>query len=445
MQSMVRGMPCEDLVRELEMHSPTLRRLNDGFGRAYNDVNILTIYEMEPTPTLRKGEFDIWEKTGLSVMMVENHSAILYWPMETRIGLNQDHSRIAKVDRGQNGCYDDICHFLQQSLLSTDKAIMPIVNTRPLHSPASSSSAHKANIMRTVSTRPLHSSALPSSSKDGSVLSRELCEAIKNGDSETARDLIQLVDKGSFAQLSGNSLGLAIRYCPEVVSTLLDAGADISARVDETGDQAIHHAGRFAKKPETVKVLLDAGADVNTRQDDGMVPLHSAVRDNNNPMIIQFLIDAGATVNASDKSGLTPLHLAARQNDSKILQALIDAGALVNASDNLCGFTPLHFASSNKNPEICCELLNAGAHVDQKNEKGCTALHLAIYYGNKAVVSRLLEFGADLRAKSKDGVRPEDLEFSADVPSITRNQIRELMIKAVKTAGGRPGMLPSSK
>lgn len=113
---MVHGTPSEDLVGELKMQSPTLSRLNDGFRRVYEDVNILTIYEMEPTASLRRGEFDTWERTGPPVMMVEKDSAILYWPMETCIGLNQDHSMIAKVDRGQSGCYDDICHFLQQSL-----------------------------------------------------------------------------------------------------------------------------------------------------------------------------------------------------------------------------------------------------------------------------------------------------------------------------------------
>ena len=154
MQSMVQGTPSEDLIRELRTRSPTLERLNDGFRRVYEDVDILTIYEMEPTASLHRDKLNTWARSGPPVMMVEKDSAILYWPMETRIGLNQDHSRIAKVDRGQSGCYDDICHFLQQSMSSMDKAnIMPIVNAPPLRS-----------------------SELPSSSKKQLVIGRELCE-----------------------------------------------------------------------------------------------------------------------------------------------------------------------------------------------------------------------------------------------------------------------------
>lgn len=343
-ESMVHGTPTEDLIRELKMHSPTLERLNDGFRRVYEGVNILTIYEMEPTASLRRNELDTWERTGPPVMMVEKHSAILYLPMETRIGLNQDHSRIAKVDRGQNGCYDDICHFLQQSLVSTRNAEgMTIVNP-----PA------------------LHPSALPSSSKRRLILARQLIEAIKSGDSNTARDLIQWVEKGFLTQLRTNLLIMAVEHCPEIVSALLEAGADISAKDDEDGQQAIHIAERFAKSPDTVQLLLDAGADVNARAHDGCRPLHFAARYNRNPMIIQVLINAGAAVNAALNIGRTPLHLAASYNNNPMIaQYLIDGGLL------------------------------AGANVDHRDDRGCTAWHRATISGKKGVARLLLEYGAD--------------------------------------------------
>ncbi len=344
MQSMVHGTPSEDLIRELKMHSPTLERLNDGFRRVYEGVNILTIYEMEPTASLRRNELNTWERTGPPVMMVEKHSAILYWPMETRIGLNQDHSRIAKVDRGQNGCYDDICYFLQQSLISTRKAEgMTIVNAPVSHSPP-----------------------LPSSSTRDLIPTPELIEAIKSGDSNTARDLIQLVEKGSLTQLRGNPLSVAIEPCPETMSALLEAGADISAKDDEDGDQAIHIAGGFAKSPDTVQLVLNAGADVHARGHYGWRPLDFAARYNSNPMIIQVLINAGAVVNAALNLGCTPLHLAASYNNNPMIaQYLIDGGLL------------------------------AGANVDHRDDRGCTAWHRATISGNKEVARLLLEYGAD--------------------------------------------------
>lgn len=446
MQSMVQGTPSEDLIRELKMHSPTLTRLNDGFRRVYGDVDILTIYEMEPIASLRKNDFDTWERGGPPVMMVEKDSAILYWSVETRIGLSQDHSRIAKVERGQNGCYDDICHFLQKSLGSTHKShIKPSVNPLP------------------------RSSALPSSSKNTREIGQQLCEAIMKGDPETAQNLVYSVEIGWLAKLGGEPLCLAIQHCPEIVSTLLDAGADLSATFGHEGSQAIHTAGRYAKNPDTVQLLLAAGADVNARDDDGWIPLHYAARCNHNLEILQVLIDAGANVNALTTHGVTPLHCAARyrtsegvtkalslanadinaqnihyrtplhvaagSNDSiDVIRALIKANADANAT-TVGGTSPLGDSAFNENPNICRELLTAGANPNHRDTIGRTALHRAVECGNKAVVSHLLESGADPQAMSEDGT-PENQGFSESVPTITRNEIRELISKATRTNEG---------
>ena len=442
MQSMVYGTPSEDLIRELKMDSPTLERLNDGFRHVYAGINILTIYEMEPSASLRKNEFDTWERTGPPVMMVEKQSAILYWPMETRIGLNQDHSRIARVDRGQNGCYDDICHFLQQSLDTTRKAEGITIINDPV----------------------LHPSALPSTSNRTFILGRELSEAIESGNSNTARDLIQSVKKGPFVQLRGKSLHMAIEHCPEIVSTLLDAGVDVSARKGEKGLQAIHIAGRYAENPETVQLLLDAGADVNAKGYDGWRPLHFAAQYNSNPTIIQALIIAGAAVNAANNMRSTPLHFAVRFNNSPtIVQSLMDAGAAINASDiagytplhaatgynnssmivqslidagatfntpNVNGSTPLHFAAAkNINPKITRVLINAGATVNARDVKRRTPLHLAAAYNtSEGVITALVRDGADINATNVEGESPLTLSALNENSEICREL---LMAKAI--------------
>ncbi|CAD6592661.1 MAG: hypothetical protein ASARMPREDX12_006341 [Alectoria sarmentosa] len=409
MQSMVQGTPSEDLIRELRMRSPTLERLNDGFRRVFEDVDILTIFEMEPTASLRMDESNAWERTGPPVMMVEKDSAILYWSNETRIGLNQDHSRIAKVDRGQNGCYDDLCHFLQQSLISTDKTnTMPIVNARVLSPSALPSSTGKANIVPTVKARSLDSSALPASSKSELDICLELCKAIQKGHFQNARDLVRLVEKGLLAKLSGLLLSVTVQDCPELVSTLLDAGADISARDEEKGSQVIHTAGQYATSPDTVQLLLDAGAEVNAKDYTGGLPLHYAAVNNNNPETIQVLIDADATVNAPDNNGCTPLHCAAANNGNpSILQVLINVGATVNVPNN-DGCTPLHSAAAhNQKPQILQVLIDAGATVNALNNNGFTPLHSAAAYNQKPqIVQVLIDAGATVNAPDNNGFTP---------------------------------------
>lgn len=117
-QSIMKGTPSAELIRELESQSPTVQRLNDGFRHVCEDLDILTIYEKKPTATLGKSKSGALERTGPPEMMVEKDAALLYLLKEIPIGLDQDHSRIAKVDRGQDGCYDDIVHFIRQSISS---------------------------------------------------------------------------------------------------------------------------------------------------------------------------------------------------------------------------------------------------------------------------------------------------------------------------------------
>ena len=119
MQSVLKSTPSAELVRELGRQSPTIHKLNDGFRYLCEGLDILSIYEKRPTATLRNSECGELERTGPPEMMVEKDSALLYQKREIHFGLDQDHSKISKVDRGQNGCYDVIIDFIGQSISST--------------------------------------------------------------------------------------------------------------------------------------------------------------------------------------------------------------------------------------------------------------------------------------------------------------------------------------
>ena len=118
MQSIMNGTPSAELIRELGWQSPTIQRLNGEFPRLCADLDILAIYEKKPTATLRRSDSGRLERTGPLEMMVEKDSALLNLEKEVHFGLDQDHSRIAKVDRSQNGCYYEIVHFIGRSLTS---------------------------------------------------------------------------------------------------------------------------------------------------------------------------------------------------------------------------------------------------------------------------------------------------------------------------------------
>jgi ankyrin repeat protein len=67
-------------------------------------------------------------------------------------------------------------------------------------------------------------------------------------------------------------------------------------------------------------------------------------------------------------------------------------------------WTPLHFAAIWGEPEAVEVLLESGADVDARNREGNTPLILAACHGEKAVVGLLLDRGARVDAKGRRGL-----------------------------------------
>jgi ankyrin repeat protein len=63
----------------------------------------------------------------------------------------------------------------------------------------------------------------------------------------------------------------------------------------------------------------------------------------------------------------------------------------------------LHFATANGHAKTVAFLLERGADINAKDKDGRTALHAAAANGHDAIVVHLLERGADINAKDKDG------------------------------------------
>ncbi|MCY4488482.1 MAG: ankyrin repeat domain-containing protein [Deltaproteobacteria bacterium] len=218
---------------------------------------------------------------------------------------------------------------------------------------------------------------------------------------------------------------------PAVITTLLNAGADVNASALWTppGESTItfnrgtplHIAAGDNQNPEVIRALLRAGADLNARNGLGETPLHEAAGDNQNPEVIRALLRAGADLNARDNTGDTPLHVAANDNQNpEVIRALLRAGADLNARDSL-GETPLHIAAGdNQNPEVSRALLKAGAELNARDRLGKTPLHeAAIWNENPAVITLFLASGADPNAQDILGLTP--LQLVANSPYRTND------------------------
>ncbi len=66
----------------------------------------------------------------------------------------------------------------------------------------------------------------------------------------------------------------------------------------------------------------------------------------------------------------------------------------------------LHTAARKGNCEIMQMLLDHSADIDERDERGCTALHLAIEQQQSDAIMMLLQRGIDINAVDREGAPP---------------------------------------
>ena len=147
----------------------------------------------------------------------------------------------------------------------------------------------------------------------------------------------------------------AAAHRPEMVSLLLDLGADVAAG-NRRGTTSLH--GAAAGSPEasghdheaqiaTIGVLLAAGADPEASNFDGATALHRAIRSRCS-VAVAALLEAGASPARPNGNGSSPMKLAtqatgrggsgspaAKREQAAIIQLLSDSASLLAAADSV--------------------------------------------------------------------------------------------------------------
>lgn len=100
------------------------------------------------------------------------------------------------------------------------------------------------------------------------------------------------------------------------------------------------------------------------------------------------------------------IYSAVSANDPYALKNIILSGR-VNANRlNASGVTALHEAAYEGKSRCVEVLVQCGASVDIKDREGWAPLHAAVCGGHKTCVAFLLKSGANLRSKNDDGLSP---------------------------------------
>jgi uncharacterized protein len=231
----------------------------------------------------------------------------------------------------------------------------------------------------------------------------------------------------------------------ETVKVLLAGGANIKEKApDGSGPVTLAIANAHY---DLASYLLDQGADPNAAT-EGWTALHQLVRTRRpsvarlNPPVgfdadssltlVTKLIAKGADVNARQtkevndgyrhndtRLGATPFYLAAKGLDAKMMRLLLAQGADPRLS-TVDGSTPLMAAAGYGDAapnesgsdddaveavKVALGALDAEA-INAANKTGWTALHGAAYSGSNRIVELLIEKGAKLDPKIREGLTP---------------------------------------
>ena len=154
--------------------------------------------------------------------------------------------------------------------------------------------------------------------------------------------------------------------------------------------------------------LLHRGLGISDKGYTGGTTLMYAVLGNDSGMI-EVVLSREPELDAQSTNGWTAVMIAAAKGFKDSMQQLFAAGADINLPD-VYQWTPLMRAIDNRHSSVVSYLLSLPViEVNQVNENGSTALHIAAQAGDEAAVAKLLELGSVVTVADKNGFTAVDV------------------------------------
>lgn len=245
------------------------------------------------------------------------------------------------------------------------------------------------------------------------------------------------------------SLHFAVEYkCYDTVKLLLNCGADISIK-NKKKLTALHLADMIRDEVMIDLILSTSQCELtNPVNSEGLSHFHIACT-RNNPQVIQNFIECGVDINASvsnhamSRPGYKPINFAIEYECADVVKVLLSEN--VNLSLGLATVNPILEVYRTANTEIIDLVLSKNAlgkkcnrnsmkgSIEDRCTSGSTALHLAVQSCDELKIKILLESGASVIKKDKQGKTPLHIAFEKK-----ESDILDMLLEAHATCNSNP-------
>lgn len=264
---------------------------------------------------------------------------------------------------------------------------------------------------------------------------KALFQAIKNGDLETVKSLLNSeLDLEQADECGYKPLLLAVNFGNiEIAKILLEAGANPDCCDAQSMVNSIEN-----RRPDLLLFLIEAGIDINQRlveNEDRTVLIEAARAGDIN--IVKTLVEHGADVNAVSRKNHFALMNAACQGWQEIYDYLapltssqlrfwaekeLPAGLIYSQRKNDKLLGEFITAAATGDIDTVRAAIEKGVNVNAFGVDGSTALFIAANWGYVSIVRALLEAGANVNLGEEDN-KETPLMIAASRTALKKNKV----------------------
>jgi ankyrin repeat protein len=181
--------------------------------------------------------------------------------------------------------------------------------------------------------------------------------------------------------------------------------------VTKKGVTPLHVIAYKGKDLSIFNYFISKGVNLNQADEHGNTVFLNAVR-SNDLSIIEFLASKIEDINVSNKEGVSPLLIAVQRNTPEVVTFLLSKGANIHVKDKkghrlnyylLKSYSPQKSDAFKRKVTL---LSQQGIDFTKAQDNGDTLYHLALDYGDIALLKWVHSLGIDINAKNTLGLTP---------------------------------------